>query len=276
MARAAERLVSGSRSTFRRRIREVGRFLADQRPTMAPVRNGLNQLIAAAMATPSPRHARLAVRKAAQAFAADLERARRHLGERGVRALRRDGAVLTHCYSTTVVRTLARLPNRRRLRVFVTETRPSRQGLRTCRELRSVGIRPVLIVDSAVAHVLSTRRVDRVLLGADAVDAGGRLYNRIGTRTVVTVARAHGVPVWVLAESQKFSPTVRTRVPLESRRAEEVVGRRALRGVRILNPAYDSTPAALVSRYITDRRDLRPGQVESFVRRLPWAGRTWV
>lgn len=128
-ARAAARLGTDSPAGFRRRLLGVARFLAAQRPTMVPVRNGLNQVMAAAMAAPRPQEARRAARQSARLFVAELQRARKRLAERGARALRNDGAILTHCYSTAVIRTLARLPKRRRLRVFVTETRPSRQGL---------------------------------------------------------------------------------------------------------------------------------------------------
>jgi methylthioribose-1-phosphate isomerase len=131
------------------------------------------------------------------------------------------------------------------------------QGARlTAWELGRAGIDHTLICDSAAAHLMAEGAVDLVIVGADRVAANGDTVNKIGTRALAIVARYHGVPFYVACPSSTFDADTPdgAAVPIEERPAEEVARHiRAPPGVSVRNPAFDVTPATLVTAYITDR-----------------------
>ena len=141
--------------------------------------------------------------------------------------------------------------------VYVDETRPVLQGSRlTSWELAQVGIDHTLICDSVSAHLMADGAVDLVIVGADRVTANGDTVNKIGTRALAIVAEYHGVPFYVACPSSTFDPTTATGsdVAIEERSGDEVTGRiPAVTGVKVRNPAFDVTPAELVTAYVTER-----------------------
>ena len=140
--------------------------------------------------------------------------------------------------------------------VYVDETRPVLQGARlTAWELAQAGIAHTLVCDSAAAHLMAENAVDLVIVGADRVTANGDTVNKIGTRALAIVADYHGVPFYVACPSSTFdADTASGRgVPIEERPSGEVTNPLpAPAGVRARNPAFDVTPASLVTAYITD------------------------
>lgn len=149
--------------------------------------------------------------------------------------------------------------------VYACEARPVLQGARlTTWELGRAGIDVTLITDSMAGALMAEGRVDLVILGADAVCANGDVVNKIGTYTLGLLAREHGLPFYVVAPRSTFAPELASAadVPIEERDADEV---RSLGGcatapsdVAVWNPAFDRTPAELVTAIITDRGILRP------------------
>ena len=141
--------------------------------------------------------------------------------------------------------------------VYVDETRPVLQGSRlTSWELSRAGIDHTLICDSAAAHLMADGAVDLVIVGADRVTANGDTVNKIGTRALAIAARYHGLPFYVACPSSTFDPTTATGtdVAIEERPAAEVTdGIPAVAGVKVRNPAFDVTPAELVTAYVTER-----------------------
>jgi len=153
-------------------------------------------------------------------------------------------------------------------RVIVPETRPLLQGSRlTAWELSRAGVECTLVADGAVASRLRRGDVACALVGADRVAANGDVANKVGTYALALAARAHGVPLYVLAPSSTIDPAVPdgAAIPIELREAEEVTGWRGVRaaaeGVSAWNPAFDVTPAELVSAIVTDRGVVPPGQL---------------
>ena len=140
--------------------------------------------------------------------------------------------------------------------VFVDETRPVLQGARlTSWELSEAGVDHTLICDSAAAHLMALNAVDLVIVGADRVTANGDTVNKIGTRALAIVAQYHGVPFYVACPSSTFDAGTPTgaEVVIEERDAAEVTdGIRAVAGVKARNPAFDVTPAELVTAYVTN------------------------
>jgi methylthioribose-1-phosphate isomerase len=142
--------------------------------------------------------------------------------------------------------------------VFACETRPLRQGARlTAWELASAGVPVTVLPDGAAASLLASGRVDAVIVGCDRVAANGDVANKDGTYALALAARAHGVPFYVAGPVSTLDPDTAcgADIVIEERAADEVG---AAAGALVWNPAFDVTPAALVSAFITDDGVLRP------------------
>ncbi|MDE0691724.1 MAG: S-methyl-5-thioribose-1-phosphate isomerase [Gammaproteobacteria bacterium] len=141
--------------------------------------------------------------------------------------------------------------------VFVDETRPVLQGARlTAWELGAAGIDCTLICDGAAAHLMGLGQVDLVIVGTDRVTANGDVVNKIGTRALAIAAKWHDVPFYVACPASTFDSATPTGadVAIEERGAEELTASIPVPAqVRVRNPAFDVTPAELVTGYITDR-----------------------
>jgi methylthioribose-1-phosphate isomerase len=135
-------------------------------------------------------------------------------------------------------------------RVWVDETRPLLQGARlTAWELEAAGIPHVVIADSAAASLMAAGDVDCVVTGADRIAANGDTANKIGTYSLAVLAAYHGIPFYVVAPTSSIdlaSPTG-AEIPIEERAAAEITTRFAVR-----NPAFDVTPASLITAIVTE------------------------
>jgi methylthioribose-1-phosphate isomerase len=139
------------------------------------------------------------------------------------------------------------------IEVVVTETRPWGQGARlTSFELMRTGIPGRVIVDSAAASLMAAGEIDLVMVGADRVAANGDVGNKIGTYALAVLARAHDIPFYVAApqSSIDWAAASGDDIPIEQRPASEVL---EASGVEVHNPAFDVTPAELVTALVTDR-----------------------
>jgi methylthioribose-1-phosphate isomerase len=139
----------------------------------------------------------------------------------------------------------------------------------TAWELRQAGVDVTLICDNTAAQVMKEGRIQAVFVGADRIAANGDAANKIGTYGVAVLAKAHGVPFYVLAPSSTVDLRTPTGagIPIEERAAEEVTegfGRRtAPAGVKVYSPAFDVTPAALIAGIVCEKGVLRPDYTRS-------------
>jgi methylthioribose-1-phosphate isomerase len=163
------------------------------------------------------------------------------------------------------------------LSVLVPETRPYLQGARlTAWELHEGGVPLTLITDNMVGHFMKQGKVNAVVVGADRIAANGDTANKIGTYQIAVLAHEHSVPFYVAAPVSTFDLSISSgeQIPIEERSAEEVTH---LRGVRIApdvdaaHPAFDVTPARLISAIICERGVARAPYTES-LRQLAEAG----
>jgi methylthioribose-1-phosphate isomerase len=152
--------------------------------------------------------------------------------------------------------------------VLVPETRPLLQGSRlTAWELTQAGVSCTLIGDGMIASRLRLGDVACVLVGADRIAANGDVANKIGTYGLALAARAHGIPFYVAAPSSTIDRATPdgAGIPIEQRAAEEVAtwrgNRTAPAGVQVWNPAFDVTPAALITAIITDQGICEPNEI---------------
>jgi methylthioribose-1-phosphate isomerase len=182
--------------------------------------------------------------------------------------------VLTHCnagglatadYGTALAVIFTAHEQGKAIEVFADETRPLLQGARlTAWELQRRGVPVTLICDSMAAQVMKEGKVQLAVVGADRIASNGDTANKIGTYGVAVLARAHGLPFYVAAPSSTFDLSLPdgAAIPIEQRDPSEVtagMGRQtAPAGVAVYNPAFDVTPAELISGIITERGVIQP------------------
>jgi methylthioribose-1-phosphate isomerase len=150
--------------------------------------------------------------------------------------------------------------------VWVDETRPLLQGARlTAWELRQAGIPHRVVADSAAGSLMAQGLVDRVVVGADRIAANGDLANKVGTYPLAVLAARHGVPFYVAAPVSTIDPDTQDggAIPIEERDPAEV-----LTSGDAFNPAFDVTPAELVTAIVTEAGVLNPPYAESIARAL--------
>jgi methylthioribose-1-phosphate isomerase len=144
--------------------------------------------------------------------------------------------------------------------VWVDETRPLLQGARlTAWELRRAGIPFRVVADAAAGALMERGLVDRVVVGADRIAANGDVANKVGTYPLAVLANRHEVPFYVAAPVSTIDPRTASgaEIPIEERDPAEVADEDAF------NPAFDVTPAALVTAIFTEAGVLEPPYEES-------------
>lgn len=260
---------------FRERLAAHARRIAATRPTAVNLAWAVHRMLdAAAGAGSDPAAVLAAMRDRATALLDDDRAMCRRIGEHGA-ALVPDGArVLTHCNAgalattgigTALAPVYAAAAAGRRVEVVADETRPLLQGSRlTAWELARAGIPVTVIADVAAASLMRANRVDLVLVGADRIAANGDVANKIGTYALAVLARHHGIPFYVAAPASTFDLTLDDggAIAIEQRARDEVArgfGRVTVPdAVPVENPAFDVTPAALVTAIVSDRGIHRP------------------
>ena len=252
--------------------------LAASRPTAVNLSWALAQVrtvIAAHRGTPAALAAKL-VRLAQRMHAQDIA-INRAMGRHGAALIPQGAQVLTHCnagalatagYGTALG--VIRAARKRISHVWVDETRPFLQGARlTTWELIQEKIPCTLITDNMAAHFMARGEVDAVIVGADRVAANGDVANKIGTYALALLARAHRIPFYVAAPISTLDGACPdgSAIPIEERSREEVIGHAGVvwapREVRVAHPAFDVTPARLVTALISERGVMhKPGRAK--------------
>ncbi|MBU4198813.1 MAG: S-methyl-5-thioribose-1-phosphate isomerase [Verrucomicrobia bacterium] len=251
-------------------------YLATSRPTAVNLFWALDRMrtVAAHESGRDPETLkRLLAREAIRIWEEDIAMSRA-IGMHGAALLKDGQTVLTHCnagglataqYGTALAPIYVAQEQAKRIRVYVDETRPLLQGARlTAWELMQAGIETTLICDNMAAQVLKEGKINLVMVGADRIAANGDTANKIGTYGVAVLAHAHGIPFYVLAPSSTFDLTLASggEIPIEERGADEITrgfGRQtAPVNVKVYSPAFDVTPARLITAIICEKGVLQP------------------
>ena len=218
-----------------------------------------------------------AMRDEAMAIVAEATEDHGRLAEAGLAMLPttagRPLQILTHCntgplacgqFGTALGVVQAAHALERPLRVWVDETRPYLQGARlTAWELKQAGVEHTLVPDMAAGPLMARGDVDVILVGADRIAANGDTANKLGTYTLAVLAARHHVPLVVCAplSSVDLSTPDGAAIPIEDRPAGEVTDVRGVRiapeGTAVKNPAFDVTPADLITAIVTEEGVLR-------------------
>jgi methylthioribose-1-phosphate isomerase len=261
---------------FARRLDEVTRYLASSRPTAVNLFWALQRMQQLGRDSRSlPSAARHDALLAEACAIHEQDRATCHaIGRHGAALLPERAGVLTHCnagglaaseYGTALAVLFTAQDQGKQLHVFVDETRPLLQGARlTAWELVQRQIPATLICDSMAAQVMREGRVQAVIAGADRIAANGDTANKIGTYSVAVLARAHSIPLYIAAPCNTFDLSLDSgdAIPIEQRAAEEItegLGKRiAPAEIGVYNPAFDVTPATLITAIITERGVITP------------------
>jgi methylthioribose-1-phosphate isomerase len=237
--------------------------LAATRPTAVNLRWALVRMRTRLSAVPAERRIEVAWAEA-RAIAGEDVQANAAIGRYGLPLLtslaRRPVQVMTHCnagWLATVAHGTALAPiyaahaEGVAIHVWVSETRPRNQGLLTAWELAQAGIAHTLIADNAAGLLMMQGEVDCVIVGADRIAANGDTANKIGTYLKALAAAAHGLPFYVAAplSTIDFDCAQGSAIPIEERAGEEL----AAADTPVANPAFDVTPAALITGIVTEQ-----------------------
>jgi methylthioribose-1-phosphate isomerase len=256
---------AGAAAAYEREVREAAARIRAARPTAVNLARGVDRALARLDEGPE------AVIAEARNVVEEEAAACRGIAERGADLLRQDKPlrVLTHCNTGwlagvergTALGIVTVLHERGQVdRVYVDETRPLLQGARlTAWELATGGIDHRVVVDGAAASVIARGMVDVVVVGADRIAANGDVANKVGTYPLALAAARRGIPFVVAAPESTVDTSTPTGddIEIEERDPQEVGDGPAY------NPAFDVTPADLVTAIVTDRRTVRPARGET-------------
>jgi len=217
---------------------------------------------------PIPEIASALKEEALKIYAEDIE-ANHMIGRNGQSLLKDQTTVLTHCnagalatagYGTALGVIYAAADAGKRIHVIADETRPRLQGARlTAWELQKHGIEVTVIADTMMGSRMSKGLIDACIVGADRIAANGDVANKIGTYQIAVLAKRHSVPFYVAAPLSTIDPEILCGddIPIEERDSREVTHIDSIQitpnYVKIMNPAFDVTPAELVTAIITER-----------------------
>lgn len=279
---------------LRSELHRASRVLAGTRPTAVNLFWALDRM-GQTLDQPYPSTHALceALLATAHAIRAEDDAACRQIGRLGAQLVPDGAGIITHCnagglatsgYGTAIGVIRAAYEAGKAVHVFVDETRPLLQGARlTAWELKTLGIPATLSCDVAAATHLAGGAVQLAITGADRIASNGDVANKVGTLGLAILCRHFGVPFYVAAPLSTFDGSLAagSDIPIEQRPADEVV---TLRGVRVApepegslgvsNPAFDVTPAELITAIVTERGILRPPYPPAIarVRREGWSG----
>jgi len=268
---------------LREDIENTVRYLSTSRPTAVNLFWALGRLKSVAEANkdqPIPTIKEALLDDALRIIEEDRDICRR-IGELGKDLVPDGGGVLTHCnagglataeYGTALAALFAAHESGKKFHVFADETRPLLQGARlTTWELQQASVPVTLICDNMAALVMNQGKVHCVIVGADRIAANGDTANKIGTYGLAVLAKAHNLPFYVAAPVSTFDLTLASgeEIPIEERPTEEITDgmgwRIAPEGTQVYNPAFDVTPAELISAIVTERGIIRNPSRESIL-----------
>ncbi len=279
---------------IRKRLDDVCDYLATSRPTAVNLFWALDRVRAVGQRADAG-DVRMMVLMECEKLLAEDHRVCRAIGEHGLKLLKQRHAgaersaapassfeILTHCnagglatagYGTALAPIYLGIEQGEKFHVYADETRPLLQGSRiTAYELKENGVPVTVICDNMAPVVLGQKKVDAVIVGADRIAANGDTANKIGTLGVAIAAKHFGVPFYVAAPTSTIDLATKTGagIPIEERAAAEVAefGQRptAPADVDVYNPAFDVTPADLITAIITEHGIALPPFTESLAR----------
>ncbi|CAD5981717.1 Methylthioribose-1-phosphate isomerase [Planktothrix tepida] len=280
----AKEISTSDRQVFLTQLEEIAQVLCATRPTAVNLFWAIDQMLKTAIETPGTiNDIKIALFQKANTIKEDDIQTCFAIGEAGLTVLPKTPeklTILTHCnagalatggYGTALGVIRSAWNSGRLNRVYADETRPRLQGAKlTTWECVQERIPVTLISDNMAAHCMKQGLIDAVIVGADRITANGDAANKIGTYSLAIVAKAHNVPFFVAAplSTVDFKLATGDEIPIEERDATEVyqVGSTRIcpEGVEFFNPAFDVTPAELITAIITEKGAVIPSELKQF------------
>jgi len=270
MALAAGSLQGKERESLLAGLEEAARGLKATRPTAVNLAWAVERMMNFARSQKTENPSRLAELLWAEAekIAAEDVVTNKKIGQHGAKLIPQKARILTHCnagalatvdYGTALGVIRSAVEQGKEVTVFVDETRPYLQGSRlTAWELQQEGIPATLIADNMAGFLMQKGEIDLVIVGADRIAANGDVANKIGTYSLAVLAQAHKIPFYVAAPLSTFDLKIDSGslIPIEERSARELTHFAGVQiapsGIKCYNPAFDVTPAALITAIITE------------------------
>ncbi|MBQ9847846.1 MAG: S-methyl-5-thioribose-1-phosphate isomerase [Clostridia bacterium] len=277
---AASRFEDESEDGFLYSLRRSAQYINSSRPTAVNLAWALKRMVkrAEAEAGKGVDGIKAALKQEAKAiYEEDIETCRK-IGEFGEPLIKDGATVLTHCnagslaavrYGTALAPIYVATERGKRVSVYSDETRPLLQGARlTVYELAESGIPVTLQCDNMAASIMATGKIDAVFVGADRIAKNGDAANKIGTLGVAIIAKHFGIPFYVCApiSTVDFECESGKKIVIEQRNEREVTemhykSRMTHPDAKVYNPAFDVTPAELITAIITEKGVFKPDEL---------------
>jgi len=272
------------KAKFLKVFHEACDYLATSRPTAVNLFNMLDRMRSVAARDPEAGVVllkKMLFQEAMAIYKADQEVCRR-MGNHGAKLIKKGMNCLTVCnagalatvdYGTALGVFYSAKKLGKKFSVYSCETRPLLQGARlTCWELLRQKITTTLICDNMAATLMAQGKVDIIFTGADRIASNGDAANKIGTYMLAVLAKYHGIPFYVVAPRSTFDLKIRSgrQIPIEQRDSQEVTHFAGVsiapKGIKAYNPAFDVTPAKLISGIVTEYGIIRQPYIRNIKR----------
>jgi methylthioribose-1-phosphate isomerase len=263
--------INERKNTLLEHIAEAAETIVSSRPTAVNLGWGVNRVLKKIQASASmdAEHLMDVARQEAQDILEEDIAQCKTIGTLGSTLIQDGWTVLTHCnagglatggFGTALGVIVSAHLERKKIKVIVDETRPVLQGSRlTAWELKKENIEYSVITDNMAGYLMSQKKINCVIVGADRIAINGDTANKIGTYTLAVLCEKHGIPLYVTAPTSTIDVSIKTGmdIPIEERDPAEVthiMGHPAApSGSRVFNPAFDVTPAGLITAIITEK-----------------------
>ena len=275
IALAARGIIAENRDAFKKRMDQIADTFRAARPTAVNLFWAIDRMMAVVDATDGNvvdiKDA--LITEALSMLGEDIQ-SNRALGFHGAGILHDGDTVLTHCnagalatvsFGTALGVIRAAVEDGKKIQVVADETRPRLQGMKlTAWELQQEGIPVMVIADNMAAVLMRDGKIDCVIVGADRIASNGDTANKIGTYNVAVLAQYHQVPFYVAAPYSTIDLKLPTgkQIPIEERESVEMTHIEGIRvapdNVKVWNPAFDVTPAELITAIITEKGIIKP------------------
>jgi len=275
--KAVENLASGTKAKnkkeFLNELLKAKKILFFSRETEPLMRNVIRWIVSQVEKSDKKNIKDLAkiVSSVSQQFLKNLEDSKEKIAEIGVKRIRDNSVILTHCHSSTATYLLKKAREEgKSFEIICTETRPFFQGRITAKEILELGAKTTLIVDSAARFFIN--QVDLVLVGADSITSEGNVINKIGTSTIALIAKEARTPFYVVSELLKFDPaTMYGDYEKIEERSPDEIWKNPPQNLIIRNPAFDVTRRDFIHGIICEEGIISPHSISEVIhRKYPW------
>jgi methylthioribose-1-phosphate isomerase len=276
----------GNTNQFLKKLKSVIQYLGSSRPTAVNLFWSLERIekLVLENKNKSVKEIKALILKEANKIFQEDKFVCRKMGDYGQVFVKNNDRILTICnagalatvdYGTALALIYKAKEKGKNIKVFACETRPLLQGARlTTWELKKHKIDTTLICDNMAASLMSQKKIDKVITGADRITSNGDSANKIGTYNLAVLAKYHKIPFYIVAPSSSFDLKLKTgqRIPIEQRKEEEVTiinnKRISAKDVKVYNPAFDVTPYQLITAIVTEKGIIRPPFIKNIKRLL--------